>query len=91
MSPEKKGFPQLAYTGSLLSPREESVLIRILRGLSNRDMATELNISLFTVKRSKQRISEKIERITGFTASDEIDIVNRLRMIGEIELRTPYQ
>ena len=46
---------------SLLSSRERQVLALVARGARNKDIANELTISEFTVKRHMQNILEKLE------------------------------
>ena len=45
----------------LLTPREEQVVALVAAGLSNRDMARELNLSEHTIKKYLFRIFDKLE------------------------------
>jgi two-component system nitrate/nitrite response regulator NarL len=55
---------------STLSAREAEVLDRIARGARNREIASELTISVFTVKRHVQNILEKLELDSRQDAAD---------------------
>jgi DNA-binding NarL/FixJ family response regulator len=46
--------------GSLLTPREEQVVALVAEGLSNREIARELNLSEHTIKKYLFRIFEKL-------------------------------
>jgi len=46
--------------GQLLTPREEQVVALVAEGLSNRDVARELNLSQHTVKKYLFRIFDKL-------------------------------
>ena len=45
---------------NLLTPREEQVVALVAEGLSNRDVASELNLSEHTIKKYLFRIFEKL-------------------------------
>jgi two-component system, NarL family, response regulator NreC len=46
---------------SLLSPREQEVLIRLAQGYTNRQVAEEISLSVKTVETYRARIAEKLE------------------------------
>ena len=47
--------------GSDLSPREKDVILAIVKGLSNKEIATEMNVSVNTVMTHRRNIASKLQ------------------------------
>lgn len=47
--------------GSDLSPREKDVIMRVVKGLSNKEIAAEMNVSVNTVMTHRRNIASKLE------------------------------
>ena len=47
--------------GSDLSPREKDVILAIVKGMSNKEIATEMNVSVNTVMTHRRNIASKLQ------------------------------
>lgn len=53
--------PEASSRGNDLSPREKEVILAIVKGLSNKEIAHEMNVSVNTIMTHRRNIASKLE------------------------------
>ena len=73
-----------AINAETLSPREREIVVCVVKGLSNKEIAEELNLSIYTVITHRKNIARKlhIHSTAGLTI---YAIVNKLVDLSEIK------
>ena len=69
LSVKREGDGDSAMSNHELTRRETAVLVEVARGLSNKEIATKLNVSVFTVTTHRKNIIKKtgIKSVAGLT------------------------
>jgi len=64
VDPEKTGLPQSAQERFRLTDREQTIVIYLLQGLTNKQIANRMGISIYTVKEHFKRLMPKAHSTT---------------------------
>ena len=81
----------ITFKDESLTPCEQKVLIKVIGGMTNREIAEDLSISEQTTKNHIQNMKNKVVDMGGRRPVSKYTIIHELQILGKVEIETTWK